>query len=375
MKLIRFVFLFFVVVLVAACAPPAAAPTPVPPTAAAIPVTVTPIPLKPTPAEPTPTLPPEAKSKGQYDVFISPSLEGNLLGTSAKRSLYVHTPPGYDKSDRRYPVVYALPLWGSYGNATDFDIPNAIDAWVQAGKMPEVILVEVNMISKGYVGDYYQNNPVVGNWEGYIANDLVKYIDGKYRTLPDPESRAIIGLWDAGAYGALRMGLLRPDVFGVVASMSYGYNESLLKNCAIAAYNNETYLWVSPSSCDAIVKAMSLNFASDPNKKPFAPEPMVKVNGEWQFVPEVWDKVGEVDLSNALETYKGQDAGLKAMLLVHSPTDQATPIEEARKLVKIMTDAGIPVDFREAITPEEWGHHFWDNDMLLDFLSKQLAFE
>lgn len=391
MKPILFVLvLFFVVALLAACAPPAAAPTPVPPTATPIPPTatpvpptpttvpptVTPIPLKPTPAEPTPTLAPEAKSKLTHESFTSPSLEGNLLGTLANRSPVIYLPPSYDKSDKRYPVIYSLPFWGS-GNATDFGIPDAIDRWVHAGKMQEAIIVEVDMSSRDNVGDYYQNNPVVGNWEGYIADDLVKYIDSKYRTLPDPANRAIIGLMDAGGSGALHMGLKRPDVFGVVATMAPGLgSEPFVKTCALESYKGKGgYLWAPAYACKQLAKALSLSFASDPNKKPFAPDPMIKVNDEWQANPEVWDKAVKVHPQYDIEGYKSQDAKLKAMLLVHSPTDQATSIESVRKFVKAMTDAGIPVDFREATTPEEWGHHFWDNDMLLDFLSKQLAFK
>lgn len=247
---------------------------------------------------------PEARLYRVIESFRSPSLAGNMLDIATTRSFIFHLPASYDKGDKRYPVIYALPLWTD-GNANDFGIPDALGRWVQAGKIPEAIIVEVDMQSTEYVGDFYQSNPVVGDWVGYIAEDLVSYIDGKYRTLPDPASRAIIGLEDAGGGGALIMGLRRPDVFGVVVTMAPGIgSEPFLKDCAIKAYfTGSGHMWAPPWACKQLAVALSLSFAS-----------------------------------NSVET-------------------------------------GIPVYYREVVTPAEWGHHYWDNDMLLDFLSKQLVFE
>lgn len=312
-----------------------------------------------------------------YESFRSPSLEGNLLGTVATRGFHVYLPPSYESGERHYPVIYALPGWGNMGNAADVGIPEAVARWVQTGKMPEAIIVEVDIHGNNYVGDFYQSNPVIGDWVGYISEDLVGYMDGKYRTLPDPASRAIVGLNDSGGYGAIRMGLLRPDVFGIVVTMAPGIgSEPFLKNCAIKAYFVETgYMWAPAWACIELATALSLSFASDPNKRPVAPQPATMVDGKWQLTPEVWEKAVKVHPKYDIQRYTEQKARLKAMLFVQSATDQAMNISDVRDFVKAMQEIGIPVDYREVITPDPWGHHFWDNDMLMDFLSQQLVAE
>jgi hypothetical protein len=388
MKAIVLVTSLFLMALAVACAPsstpvapqPTAAPRPTrsaQPTPTPIPPTITPIPLKPTPAEPAPRLPVEARSHKVHEVFRSSSLEGNLLGTATTRTFDVFLPASYDTSDKRYPVIYALPLWTT-GNAADFGLPDALGWWVKDGKMPEAIIVDVDMHSVEYVGDFYQSNPVVGDWPGYIAEDLVAYIDGKYRTLPKPASRALVGLMDCGGHGALLIGLRRPDVFGVVAAMAPGIGaEPFLRDCAVKAYFVGTgHMWAPKWACQQLAVALSYAFAANSDTVPFAPQPVVLIeDGTWRLVPEVWEQAERTHPSYALEDYKNQTARLNAMLFVHSATDQAENISDVRNLVKAMIDAGIPVDYRGVITSDEWGHHFWDNDMLMDFLSKQLAAE
>lgn len=379
--------LFLVAVLLAACAPPVPAPTvaPPPPTATSVPPTPTVVPPTDTPAPstdtpaPTPTLPPEVKSKMVYDSFKSAALEGNLLGTPATHRFRVHLPPSYDKGDKRYPVIYALPSWGIYGDATDFQIPDAVDRWVQAGKMPEVIIVEVDTTSKYNSGDWYQSNAVVGDWMGYITKDLVEHIDGKYRTLPQAESRALVGLQDSGGCGAHHLGFRYPGVFGVAVDMVGGLGtEPFLKECILKGYKGESHLWVNGGICQtALGYGLSAAMAPQPDKKPYFDSQLAtKVNGEWQLVPDLWEKIEKIDPIYDIEAYKNQPDKLKAFLFVHGINDQMYPHEMVLDLVKAMKEAGIPVDFREVTVPDGlWGHFFWDNDMLLDFLRKQLAFE
>lgn len=349
-------------------------PTPRPPTPTTIPPTITPIPYVPPPSETPPTVSPKYRLSQVYESFRSPSLAGNMLGIAATRTFLVYLPASYDSGDKRYPVIYALPLWTS-GNAADFGLPDALGWWVKDGKMPEAIIVDVDVHSVDYVGDFYQSNPVVGDWPGYVAEDLVGYIDGKYRTLADPASRALVGLEDAGGGGAIHMGLKRPDVFGIVATMAPGLgSEHFLRDCAIKTYfTGSGHMWAPPWACKQLAVALSLSFAANSDKPPFAPEPAIEVDGRWQLVPEVWEKGKRVHPKYDLDGYKSQDARLKAMLLVQSATDQATNVNEVRQFVQAMIDAGIPVDYRELITPDEWGHHFWDNEMLFEFLSKQLV--
>jgi enterochelin esterase-like enzyme len=65
----------------------------------------------------------------------------------------------------------------------------------------------------------YSNSPVTGDWERFIAEDLVADVDSRYRTLPDRMSRGLAG-HSMGGYGALRIGMKRPDVFSSLYIMS-----------------------------------------------------------------------------------------------------------------------------------------------------------
>jgi S-formylglutathione hydrolase FrmB len=70
-----------------------------------------------------------------------------------------------------------------------------------------------------YNGSMYSSSATTGDFENYIAHDVVAYIDGHYRTLPQRESRGLVG-HSMGGYGASRIGMKHPDVFGSLYIMS-----------------------------------------------------------------------------------------------------------------------------------------------------------
>lgn len=150
----------------------------------------------------------------------SPSIEGNLEGNSADRDVFVVLPPSYDKEpSRRYPVVYFL--HGFFASAQKYmegtkiaeGAAVALDA---TGK--EMIIVVPDADSR-HAGSLYSNSPTVGDFEGFIARDLVNAIDKRYRTLAKPESRGLSG-HSMGGYGTLRIAMNHPGVFSSVYAMS-----------------------------------------------------------------------------------------------------------------------------------------------------------
>ena len=150
----------------------------------------------------------------------SPGLEGNAFGDSADQQVAVYLPPGYDKSSRRYPVIYLLHGIGDdYHAWTEFfDAPATLDRLIASADMPPVIAVMPNSSSR-FLGTYYVNSPVNGRWEDYVANDVVALIDRKYRTLAKRESRALVG-HSMGGFGAISVGMHRADVFSVIYAIS-----------------------------------------------------------------------------------------------------------------------------------------------------------
>lgn len=149
-----------------------------------------------------------------------PSLEGNLEGNDTTRSLVVFLPPSYaEETDRHYPVVYALHGYTSNNEyfKGDLDRTNAIEDAFAKGSA-EMIVVMPNAQTV-HDGSMYTSSVTTGDWESYIADDIVAYVDANYRTIPDRESRGLAG-HSMGGYGTLRIGMKRPDVFSALYAMS-----------------------------------------------------------------------------------------------------------------------------------------------------------
>jgi enterochelin esterase-like enzyme len=68
-------------------------------------------------------------------------------------------------------------------------------------------------------GSMYSSSVTTGDFENFVARDLVAHIDRHYRTLPRRESRGLVG-HSMGGYGATRIGMKHSDVFGALYIMS-----------------------------------------------------------------------------------------------------------------------------------------------------------
>jgi S-formylglutathione hydrolase FrmB len=149
------------------------------------------------------------------------SLVGNLEGDSPDRAVFVYLPPSYASSPgRRYPVVYLLHGYGLTGERwmTFTRLAEAADKDIAAGSSHEMILVNPDAFTK-YDGSMYSASPTTGDWETFIADDLVSYIDSHYRTIASRASRGLGG-HSMGGYGTIRIGMKRPDVFSSLYIMS-----------------------------------------------------------------------------------------------------------------------------------------------------------
>jgi enterochelin esterase-like enzyme len=149
----------------------------------------------------------------------APSLADNLVDEPAERMISVYLPPSYGSSGNRYPVIYFLPGYGD-NSMMGFHLPSDMDAALENGEVKEMIVVVADGDSK-MGGSFYVNSPVTGNWEDFIAEDVVGYVDSHFRTLPQAESRGIAG-HSMGGFGALNIAMHRPDVFSAVYSLSPG---------------------------------------------------------------------------------------------------------------------------------------------------------
>lgn len=149
------------------------------------------------------------------------ALAGNLSGDTADRKVYVYLPPGYAKDKRkRYPVIYFLHGFGqdSAFYARVLGWPQSIDRGLATASLPEMIVVMPDAMTP-YGGSMYSSSITTGDWEAFVAKDLVAYVDRNYRTLARRESRGLSG-HSMGGYGTLRIGMKYPQVFGTLYAMS-----------------------------------------------------------------------------------------------------------------------------------------------------------
>src|SRR5690349_15784098 len=149
-----------------------------------------------------------------------PALEGNLEGDAVDRDVLVFLPPSYAKEkSRRYPVVYALHGYsiGAEQWSKEIHVPQTIEgAFAQGTKEMIVVLPDSKTLHNGSM---YSSSVTTGDFENFVARDLVAYIDAHYRTVPARESRGLVG-HSMGGYGAARIGMKHPDVFGSLYIMS-----------------------------------------------------------------------------------------------------------------------------------------------------------
>ena len=148
------------------------------------------------------------------------SLEGNLEGDSVDRDVFVFLPPSYAKQkSRRYPVVYALHGYsiGAEQWTHEIHVPQTLEgAFAQGAQEMIIVLPDSKTVHNGSM---YSSSVTTGNFEQFIAHDLVAYIDAHYRTIPNRLSRGLVG-HSMGGYGATRIGMKHSDVFGSLYIMS-----------------------------------------------------------------------------------------------------------------------------------------------------------
>jgi len=148
------------------------------------------------------------------------ALEGNLEGDAVDREVIVFLPPSYaTRKNRRYPVVYALHGYsiGAEQWTHEIHVPQTIEGAFAQGAQEMIVVLPDSKTAHN--GSMYSSSVTTGDFERFISHDLVAYIDAHYRTIPQRTSRGLVG-HSMGGYGATRIGMKHPDVFGSLYIMS-----------------------------------------------------------------------------------------------------------------------------------------------------------
>jgi S-formylglutathione hydrolase FrmB len=199
------------------------------------------------------------------------SLEGNLEGNSADRTVLVLLPPSYDTAKRRrYPVLYFLHGYNSQAVGT-----------VEWTKMEQRQLAAMKATGREFIvvapdtdtlmsGSMYSDSPTVGNFEEFITRDLIAYIDSHYRTVAKRESRGLFG-HSMGGYGTLRIAMHHPELYAAI----YALDPCCLLPRQITAEQSQKYEGLTPEQVakgDFGIRttyAVAAAWSPDPGKPPF----------------------------------------------------------------------------------------------------------
>jgi enterochelin esterase-like enzyme len=148
------------------------------------------------------------------------ALEGNLEGDAVDRNVLVFLPPSYgEEKSRRYPAVYALHGYsiGAEQWSHEIHVPQTLEGAFAQGAGEMIVVLPDSKTAHN--GSMYSSSVTTGDFEQFIAHDVVTYIDAHYRTIANRMSRGLVG-HSMGGYGAARIGMRHPEMFGSLYLMS-----------------------------------------------------------------------------------------------------------------------------------------------------------
>lgn len=263
------------------------------------------------------------------DEVYSPGLENNLLGDTPTRKVSIYLPPGYDENTQKnYPVLYLLhgflvdhEIW--FGGRYMFldiykgmDVQKFMDDLISDEIVSPMIVVSPNS-QNSFEGSWYSNSTLSGNWEDFIVQDLVTYIDNHYRTLTVPESRGIAG-HSMGGQGALKIAMKHPELFSTVYALSASdlvMDDYILKAkkeyvLQAAQSQEDQYMNVDSSQVRSII-SRAFVYAPNPSLLPFYGELPLTETGD--LIDTTWQKWLKHDLHLMLPQYIENLLQLKAI--------------------------------------------------------------
>jgi S-formylglutathione hydrolase FrmB len=310
-------------------------------------------------------LPWSAELAGRLDqhVITSELLRDNPLGDPHVRPLWIYTPPGYDEdAGRRYPTVYVLQ--GYCGKVTDWanripysqPFPELADQLFAAGGAPPAIVVYVDAWSR-YGGSQYVDSAGTGKYHSYLCDEVVNYVDRSYRTLAAPAHRAICGK-SAGGFGAMITPMLRPDLFGALATHAgdglyeYGYLPVFAAAVRyLRAYDGDILTWWADFESrpawskpeDMLlgnVLGVSACFSPADDGTPLLP--FKPHSGE--LIPELWQRWLDWDPVRMAPKYADQLRGLRGIWIDAGNNDDFLLDFAATAFHDAVRDAGIDPD-------------------------------
>ncbi|HMK99498.1 MAG TPA: alpha/beta hydrolase-fold protein [Acidimicrobiales bacterium] len=295
-----------------------------------------------------------------HHTLFASSLAGNPLDDPAERPLWVYVPPGYDDDlDRRYPSVYVLQ--GYSGNLAMWDnrsafrltFPEMVDELFAAESAPLCIVAFVDAWTT-YGGSQFVDSPGTGRYHTYLCEDVVPFVDARYRTLEAARHRGLQGK-SSGGFGAMITAMSRPDLFGGLASHA---GDALYEYCYIPEFAKAVrYLRDYDGSIEAwwkdfrsrvaftkpgddtllMVLGVAACFSAEEDGTPVLP--FDPVNGRLR--PEVWQRWLDWDPVRMVPGHADALRSLRAVWLDGGKSDEWYLEIGARAMCDAMADIGV----------------------------------
>lgn len=294
-------------------------------------------------------------------------LAGNPLGDPIERELCVYLPPGYD-GERRYPTILAIAGYTGNGamqfNADPLGEPldRRLDRLIGSRACPPVIVVAPDCFTR-VGGNQYINSAGTGRYEDYLVDEILPFVDATYRTHPS-------GMWgvygkSSGGYGAIMLGMRKPDVFCAIADHSgdAGFELCYIPDFtgALDAYREaggpQAWLekfWREPnrrrSKFDKPINilGMATHYSPDPT----APAADARIAWPFdlatsEFKPAIWERWRAHDPVNLVDAHVPQLKKLRAIYVDCGSADEFALHWGNRALVDKIRRHGIAVRHEE----------------------------
>jgi S-formylglutathione hydrolase FrmB len=335
---------------------------------------------------------PDLSGRFEEHVFESEALHGNPLGDPHERPLWVYLPPGYDdEPERRYASVYMiqgltgqLDMWRNR-SAFRLNFPELADQLFGRGDAPPCVVVWVDAWTS-YGGSQFLDSPGTGNYHTYLCDEIVPWVDERYRTLPAPEHRGIAGK-SSGGYGAMVTPMLRPDLFGGLATHA---GDSLFENAYLPEFRESVRelrdhydgsfdkFWEQFRSRPAFTKdadAVLLNswcmaacYSADPDgtvQLPFDTD-----TGE--LIPDVWERWLQWDPVRMVPKHADALRGMRAIYIDAGTRDEWYLDLGAEAFRRALADIGVADVFFELFDAKHGGIEY-RYPLSLKYLAERLS--
>ena len=318
--------------------------------------------------------------------FQSEVLKDNPLGDPSSRPLYVYTPPGWPDGGP-YPAVWSIQgmtgqidMWRNRSPYSSTFIED-IDRLIETGECPPVVIPMPDCWT-AYGGSQFLDSPGTGRYMTYLCDELVPFVDERFNTIAERDSRAVQGK-SSGGYGALILPMLRPELWGGLGDVSgdsafeYCYMPdfpvawaALREHESIEAFWEDMLGQADPSQATfAAVNAIAMAacYSPGPDGEPVLPFDLE----DCSLIDDVWARWLDRDPVRMLSSHLDDLASMRAISLECGLQDEWNLAAGTAILHRQLEAAGI--DHRFELFEGKHGHLTPRYAPLVAWLAERLA--